>query len=389
MSSDRVLFVDDEPRLLEGIQRALHKQVDLETASSGAGGLLKLRDASQFALVIADMRMPNMNGVQFLAKVRVQAPDAVRMILTGQADLDATIAAVNEGHIFRFLSKPIGPEQLLIAVTDGIRQHHLQTAEKVLLEETLSGSVKMLIEMLALVNPAASGMASRLQRYVLELVTALGLPTSWTFGLAAFVSQIGCVALPNEILVKAAAAQSLSDEESKLYLGHPAIAGKLLAAIPRLEDVAAIVADQLQPVDFAGKAPELRKWTVRDQGHVLLHVALLFDRAVSRGSSREAAVESVSAALPGLPRTVCQALTNVHVATNKTAVRQVMLKELVPGMILDEDLVSPKGIRLVSHGQEVTRTLIIRLTSIASGVGVSEPFRVRLPSSPARATAAA
>jgi CheY-like chemotaxis protein len=389
MSSNRVLFVDDEPHLLEGIQRALHKQVELETASSGAGGLLKLRDASQFGLVISDMRMPNMNGVQFLARVRTQAPDVVRMILTGQADLQATIAAVNEGHIFRFLSKPIAPEQLLIAITDGLRQHHLQTAEKVLLEQTLSGAVKMLIEMLDLVNPAASSKASRLQRYVIELAAALSLPSSWVYGLAAYVSQIGCVALPKEILVKAEAAQALSDEESKLYLGHPEIAGKLLVAIPRLEDVAAIVSAQLQPIQFADKAPELKKWALRDLGHLLLHVVLLFDRAMSRGRNREAAIESVTSALPGLPRTVSQALAGLHVATQVSAVRQVTLKELVPGMILDEDLVSPKGIRLVPQGQEVTRTLIIRLTSIASGVGVSEPFRVRLASPPARPAAVA
>jgi CheY-like chemotaxis protein len=388
MSSDRVLFVDDEPRVLQGIQRSLHKLVDLETANSGADGLLKLRDASQFALVISDMRMPNMNGVQFLAKVRIQAPDAVRMILSGQADLEAAISAVNEGHIYRFLTKPIGPEHLLSAVNDGLHQHHLQTAEKVLLEQTLSGSVRVLIEVLDLVNPMASGNASRLQRYVNELGAALGLTASWTFGLAAFVSQIGCVALPQEILVKAGANQELSDEESKLYRGHPTIAEKLLGAIPRLEDVAAIVSNQLQPVVFSDKPPELRKWILRDQGHLLLHVALLFDRALSRGLARERAVESVAAALPGLPRPVCQALGNLQVAAQRAAIRQIMLKELMPGMILDEDLVSPRGIRLVPQGQEVTRTLMIRLTSIANGVGVAEPFRVRLPSSAPRTSAA-
>ena len=90
---------------------------------------------------------------------------------------------------------------------------------------------------------------------------------------------------------------------------------------------------------------------------------------MSRGVGREAAVESVATALPGLPRTVSQALNGLHVATQTAAVRQVTLKELVPGMILDEDLVTPKGIRLVSQGREVTRTLIIRLTSIAQRRG--------------------
>jgi hypothetical protein len=273
---------------------------------------------------------------------------------------------------------------LLVAINDGLRQHHLQTVEKVLLEQTLSGSVKMLIEILGMVNPAASSRAARLQRYALELSSALSLPASWEYGVAALVSQIGCVALPQEILYKAEAAQTLSDEEGKLYYSHPEIAGKLLAAIARLDDVAAIVSLQLQPVSFTDKPPEIGKWSIRDRGHLLLHLALTFDRIIVRGASREAAIGAVTAALPGIPRTVTQALQGLRVATPESTVRPISLRELQPGMILDEDLVSPKGIRLVPKGQEVTRTLIVRLTSIAHGVGVAEPFRVRVSSYVAR-----
>jgi response regulator RpfG family c-di-GMP phosphodiesterase len=197
--SERVLFVDDEPQVLEGIQRSLRKQVDLCTAPGGAQGLVLLREAGPFALVVADMRMPVMNGAQFLAKVREQSPDTVRMILSGQADLPATIAAVNEGHIYRFLSKPCPAEQLLGAVADGLKQHRMITAERVLLEQTLSGAVKMLIEILGMVSPAASSRAARLQRYVLELAEALAAPVQWQWGLAAQLSQIGCVTLPKGI----------------------------------------------------------------------------------------------------------------------------------------------------------------------------------------------
>jgi len=83
----------------------------------------------------------SMSGPQFLAKAREQEPETVRMILSRQADFQAAIAAVNEGHIYRFLSKPCEPGQLLAAVTDGLNQHRLITAEKVLLEQTISGSV--------------------------------------------------------------------------------------------------------------------------------------------------------------------------------------------------------------------------------------------------------
>ena len=103
--NQRVLFVDDERNILEGIQRTLRKQVKLQTASSGAEALRLIGESGPFAVVISDMRMPAMNGTQFLAKVREQEPDTVRMILSGQADLADTIAAVNEGHIYRFLDR--------------------------------------------------------------------------------------------------------------------------------------------------------------------------------------------------------------------------------------------------------------------------------------------
>jgi CheY-like chemotaxis protein len=377
--SERVLFVDDEPNLLDGIQRSLRKQVDLRTAPSGAEGLVLLREAGPFALVVSDMRMPAMNGAQFLAKAREQNPDTVRMILSGQADLQATIAAVNEGHIYRFLNKPCPPDQLLAAVKDGLKQHQLITAEKELLEQTLSGAVKMLIEILGMVSPAASSRASRLQRYVIELAAALALPDRWQWGLAAFVSQIGCVVLPNNILSKVETDQVLTDEEKRLYESHPDVAGKLLAAIPRLEEVAAIVTAQLGSLSFAGKRDDICQWDTQSIGQLLLRTAVEFDRLIVRGASRESAVDTLSVSKLELPKTIINALRSLEVGSQTLSLRQVRLKDLALGMMLDEDLLSSKGIRLVPSGQEITRSLIVRLTSIADGVGVAEPFRVRVP----------
>jgi CheY-like chemotaxis protein len=376
--NERVLFVDDEPNVLEAIQRTLRKQVDLHTAASGVEGLTKLRESGPYALVISDMRMPSMNGAQFLAKVREAAPDTVRMILSGQADLEATIAAVNEGHIYRFLSKPCPPDQLLAAVTDGLNQHRLLTAEKILLEQTLSGAIKMLIEILGFVSPAASSRASRLQRYSIDLSAALKLTERWEWGLAAYVSQIGCVALPKETLLKVEVGEALTEEEKKLYEAHPEIASKLLAAIPRLEDVAAIVTAQFGSMSFAGNSEDLRQWDVRSIGQLLLRTSIEFDRLIARGTTREAAAQNLGASKLGIPRAVINALSTLSVSGPQLVVRQIRLRDLVPGMVLDQDLVSPKGIRLVPAGQEVTQTLIVRLSSIAGGVGVAEPFRVRV-----------
>jgi len=376
--NQRVLFVDDEPNVLEGIQRTLRKQVDLQTASSGAEALRLIGESGPFAVIISDMRMPAMNGAQFLAKVREREPDTVRMILSGHADLEATIAAVNEGHIYRFLTKPCPTDRLLAAVEDGLNQHRLLTAEKVLLEQTLSGAVKMLIEILGMVSPAASSRAARLQRYTIELSGALGLAPHWEWGLAAFVSQIGYVALPKEMLFKVEACQTLNEEEKRLYESHPEVASKLLAAIPRLEDVAAIVTAQFGSMNNGDLPDDLRQWDIRNAGQLLLRAAIEYDRLVSRGASRDSAIQTLRRSALMFPSSVLKALARLSTSAKGTMIRQIRLADLTVGMTLDEDLVSPKGIRLVPSGAEVTTTLMIRLTSIAGGVGVAEPFRVRV-----------
>jgi response regulator RpfG family c-di-GMP phosphodiesterase len=376
--NQRVLFVDDEPNVLEGIQRTLRKQVDLKTASSGAEALRLIGESGPFAVVISDMRMPAMNGAQFLAKVREKEPDTVRMILSGHADLEAAIAAVNEGHIYRFLTKPCSTDHLLAAVEDALNQHRLLTAEKVLLEQTLSGAVKMLIEILGMVSPAASSRAARLQRYTIELSRALGLASRWEWGLAAFVSQIGCVALPKEMLFKVEACQTLNEEERRLYESHPEVASKLLAAIPRLDDVAAIVTAQFGSLNASDLPADLQQWDIRSVGKLLLRAAIEYDRLVSRGASRDGAINTLRESTLRFPSTVLEALARLSTTARGDMVRQIRLSDLTVGMTLDEDLVSPKGIRLVPSGAEVTTTLMIRLTSISGGVGIAEPFRVRV-----------
>jgi response regulator RpfG family c-di-GMP phosphodiesterase len=377
--SERILLVDDEPQVLEGIQRALHKRVELLTAIGGVEGLRRIREDGPFALIISDMRMPGMSGTQFLAQVRQQNPDIVRMILSGQADLQATIDAVNEGHIYRFLSKPCSGDQLLSAIEDGLEQYRLITAEKVLLEQTLSGCVRMLIEIVGMVSPATSSRASRLQRYTVALASALQLAPHWQWGLAALVSQIGCVALPNELLSKVETEKPLSDEERRLHESHPEVAGKLLASIPRMADVADIVTAQFGPLNIDGQPADLKQWNVRSTGRLLLRTAIEFDRLTLGGMRREVAASALHASMPGIPKVVIDGLRGMVLPSQERITRRLKLKDLTAGMILDEDLVSPKGIRLVPAGQEVTRSLIVRLTSIASGVGVVEPFRVQVP----------
>ena len=128
--SNRVLFVDDDPKILAAFQRQLRKKVTIETVESGAEGLEVLRRDGPFSLVVTDYCMPGMNGIEFLGRARQIAPETVRMLLTGSADLGSAIQAVNQGNIFRFLTKPCSPDNLLEAVQAGIHEYRRTHKER-------------------------------------------------------------------------------------------------------------------------------------------------------------------------------------------------------------------------------------------------------------------
>ena len=135
MPEEKVLFVDDEPAILDGYQRLLRNQFHVSAALGGEQGLTLIQSAGPFAVVISDMRMPGMNGAQFLAHVRERAPNTVRMLLTGHADLDVAIESVNEGKIFQFLTKPCEREVLVKAIRSGLEKYRAAAAEKELIRK--------------------------------------------------------------------------------------------------------------------------------------------------------------------------------------------------------------------------------------------------------------
>jgi len=239
--SARVLFVDDEPNVLDGIRRQLRNRLKVETANGAAAGLAMIESHGPFAVVVSDMRMPDMNGARFLARVNEIAPDTVRMVLSGQADIDSTVAAVNEGHIFRFLLKPCDTDKLVQSINSGIDQYNLINAEKHLLENTLNTTVKMLVEVLGLINPAAQQRASQIEKYAEAASVALKLPGAWKYRLASVLSQVGCITLPADPrktvpLVKIALGRS-GDKGDTSNIG----------LIARRPDLLAVLREQVTP----------------------------------------------------------------------------------------------------------------------------------------------
>ncbi|HMA50255.1 MAG TPA: HD domain-containing phosphohydrolase [Magnetospirillaceae bacterium] len=254
--TDRVLIIDDDHHLLSSFRRQLGTQFDLETAQGGSQGvdavIAAQHEQKPFAVVVSDMRMPGMDGIETLLRIKEVAPDTVRMMLTGNADQQTAIDAVNQGQIFRFYSKPTSPEYLANGLRSGAEQYKLVTAERELLEKTLSGSINLLCDVMSLNDPFAARISARLRDYVRRLITEFKMPQRWPLEIAATLAPLGKAMIPLELQAKMKVGAPLNEAEQSVVEQAPETARHLIANIPRLAKVAEIVYLQDRGYDGSG-----------------------------------------------------------------------------------------------------------------------------------------
>jgi response regulator RpfG family c-di-GMP phosphodiesterase len=256
MTRPTILLVDDEPKVISSLSRELMEQdvFELQSALSGSDGLEILKNNPATAVIVSDFHMPGMDGITFLVESQKIVPDASRILLTGAAGMDVAIDAINRGQIFRFLLKPCPMDVLLSALQAGIRENQLITSERELLSKTLNGSIRILIEILSAMNPEIFAEATRRKDLVRKLSLALNIEQAWEAELAALLCQVGCVAVPQDVLKKWSKKEALNEQELAVIHSIPRIGSQLVKNIPRLENIA--VAIKLQNTSFIDKNPK-------------------------------------------------------------------------------------------------------------------------------------
>jgi len=358
--TDRILLVDDDPLVIDGYRRSLGREFSLETATGPKEGLALVENKGPYAVVVSDMRMPGMSGIEFLSAVKSQFPDTVRIILTGNAELQTAIDSINEGNIFRFLVKPCAREVMAKTLTAALLQYRLVTAEKDLLEQTLSGSIQVLTEVLSLVNPAAFARATRARRYIRHIVKALNLGNAWQYEMAAMLSQLGCVTLAPEIIEAVYTGKPLAPDEEAQYAAHPGVAYGLLSNIPRLEPIAWMIEHQNRPVPKEGdpEQAEIRR------GAEILRLVLAYEDAIHKGKSRSEAASLLARLNPRVSSRFFEALVSLDLAAEEQGVKTCRIDELAAGMVIQQEVRTNDGTLVISKGQEVTPTVIFRLENL-------------------------
>jgi response regulator RpfG family c-di-GMP phosphodiesterase len=372
----RVLCVDDEARVVEGLVLHLRRDYQVYTANSGQEGLSLLKQKGGAAVVISDMRMPQMDGATFLQHVLQFYPDASRILLTGEPGRDAAVSAVNKAQIFRFLTKPCPPDALKAAVEAGVIQHRLLNAERTILKETLNGCIKALVDVLALTNPVAFGRASRVKRQAMEFAAKLDCRDFWQLEAAAMLSQIGYLSLPAELVEKLYYGETLTPEEKILASGAPDVVNSLLENVPRLEPVIQILVALHWTDEQIAKLGEGTIGT----GTRILGLVLEYDTLVTQGQSTNVAVQTLRSRVARFGDAMVEKF-GIHVGAGSSTkeLREMPLRVVQPGMIIMQDVRTQMGTLLVARGFEVTSVFLERARNFGPDL-LNESVRVMVSS---------
>jgi hypothetical protein len=270
--------------------------------------------------------------------------------------------------------KPCDPDELVRALHDAVRQRHLILAERELLEQTLSGAVRAMSEMLALLAPEIFRRSSALARAASHVATKLQLEPRWALEIAARLSMVGAVALPPELLERERGGEQLTDVERAQIAAHPETGHRLLSNIPRLESVALMVRHQRHENLLTANLP--RETAI---GARVLRVLLALDAHARHGAPFAQARQTLRKSASGDEAAILDALTDYAPLDDGPTTRRLVVKQLVVGMVLATDVLGRNGAVVLSKGTEVTDVVRERLLNFARGVGVLEPLTVLVP----------
>ncbi|MFH0901255.1 MAG: HD domain-containing phosphohydrolase [Pseudomonadota bacterium] len=400
----KVLFVDDEVETAAMLSRFASGHYSVATAFDATEGFATLSHEGPFAVVVSDLNMPGTDGLTFLAQVQASWADTVRVVLTGTANLAKAILAINNGHVFRFLTKPCSKEQLLAALEACAEQYRIVTAEKMLLEKTLLGTVKSLTDILSLASPAAYGRSTRVKYQAAKLIAYMSSATGyssdgygygsrrpgtgrrqanpyhdalkkrWEIELAALLSQLGAVGLPADVAQRLYLGKPLTPPETRIAERIPATSSKVVANIPRLEGVRRILEYQQKGFDGSGIPADNVAGEALPLGSRILKILLDYDSLETRGMDKETALSTMKklrAYDPVLLNffAVCMGMPA------REEVREVPLSALRPGMRFAEDVIATNDVLLAARGLEVTPAIMAKIESWQH-IGLKRPIRV-------------
>ncbi len=402
--SVKILLVDDEVNITKSLRRLLMQSEDYEifVGNSGAEGLEQIREQVDIGVIISDQRMPQMTGVEFLGEARKLAPDAIRILLTGYADIEASIAAINQGAVYRYLTKPWQDDELLSTVAEAASHYRLLSENKRLnalvakqnaelqdwntrlkqrvLDQTsqiraksdalaemnqqlragFAETIEALAGLIEMRDRRVPGHSRNVAELVEAMATGLDLPAEEVrnYRSAALLHDIGKIGMVDELLRKNLA--EMDEPERIEYQRHVVRGQAAIDPVLELRDLGLLIRHHHENYDGSGFPDGLGKEDI-PLGARLITVADCFERKLHQFAEDEALQEALAAMKqewggrldPGLRKVFNSAAEEIFCRLEFSAEvveRKVSPKELEVGMQLRHDLYSGTGVLLLKKG---------------------------------------
>lgn len=385
-NSEKILLVDDEENLLSGLKRQLRNDFKVTTAAGGKAALEALDEYGPFAVVVSDMQMPEMNGVEVLEAFKERAPETVRMMLTGNADQETATHAINTGSIFRFFSKPCATEDLVEGLTAGVKQYRLLSAERELLEKTLAGSLKLLSDIMSFLDPNMTRDVSNMRDWARLLTKKLKYPRAWEIDFACMLATLGQISVPPELMAKQNSGDTLSEDELEVFQYVPEVGRDLISNIPRLNGVSDGILYQDKNYDGSGfPEDDVAGNSIPPAGR-FLKVLKAVANASHAGSVTPGTIDSFAAQEGVFDPGILAGMKHVLVEHGDImgerpddVEKSLTIGLLRHGQRLLDDLLYTDGRLLLSKKTVLTDLHINRLRALAKTQSLEEPIRVMMP----------
>ena len=250
-----VLIVDDEENNLQLLKRTFRGQYNLLTAHNGVEALDVVKQyGDSIALIVSDQKMPIMEGTEFFKEVRKTNPQIIKILLTGHVGTDILVSAINDCDLFQYILKPFEPEELKIAVENGIEKHSMASNNKLYyneLRELFYKTIRAISNALDTKDSYTNGHSLRVTLYSMILAKELNLDdtTMEDIEIAGLLHDIGKIAMPKSILCKNG---KLNDEEFLIMKTHPIRGGNIVFNIKKLQLISSWVKTHHERWDGSG-----------------------------------------------------------------------------------------------------------------------------------------
>lgn len=286
----KILLVDDEEKVLDSYRRTLRNDFDVHIALGGRAALETLRTDGPFKVIVSDIKMPSMTGIELLSQVSTLVPDTIRIVLTGYAELDIVINAINRGEIFRFLTKPCDRDTLINTIRHGVEQYDLVEAARehasvVRAKKGLESTLRAFVQLVEFRDPYTAGHMDRVADIAVMIAEEAGLSSDRTEGLrlAAMVHDIGKIAIPSGILNKPGI---LNEAEFTLIKAHPVVGSETFTMVETPWPIARLIREHHERIDGTGYPDGLKRDQILEESRILA-VADITDALMSHRPYRQ------------------------------------------------------------------------------------------------------